>query len=122
MILSEVNPRLATLVQDWAHADAESVAVVDGTREITFGAFAQAIDDVARALAAEGVGPSIEVGIDVANPYDHWLAIWAVMRLGGISTTLLGRGGAERAHHVGLDVILSTDPASGFKTSVKKFI
>ena len=117
---SEIN--LATLIQDQADANPDAVAVMDKTRDRTYGVFAKAINDLARALAAEGVGPSIEVGIDVATPYDHWLVILAVMRLGGVSVTLLARGGMERAQQVDLDLILSTNPSSGFKTAGKKFI
>ena len=120
MGIPEIN--LATLIQDQADANPDAVAVVDGTLEVPFHDFSMAINDLARALAAEGIGPSMEVGIDVAKPYDHWLAILAVARLGGVSITVLDRGGMERAQQVDLDLILSTNPSSGLKTAAKKFI
>ncbi|MCZ6636882.1 MAG: class I adenylate-forming enzyme family protein, partial [Alphaproteobacteria bacterium] len=118
----DVEINLATLIQDQAETNPNAIAVLDGARKISFGVFAKAINVLARALAAEGVGPSMKVGIDVAKPYDHWLAILAVMRLGAVSTTLPSRDGMERARQVDLDLILSTNPASDFKTAAKKFI
>ena len=122
MVISNIEINLATLIQDRAAIDANAIAVLDGARKITFGDFAQAINDAAHALAGAGVGSSMKFGIEVTNPYDHWVAMFAMMRLGGISVTLLARDGMERARQADIDLVLSANPDSRFKKSAKKFI
>ena len=113
---------IATAVGDRAATDPKRIAIRDGARDIPYAAFAAAIDRVALALAAEGLGPSAKVGLEAAGFYAHWVAIMAVARLGGISASLSGPGAIERARLAKLDIIVSADNDSALKGTAPRFV
>ena len=118
----DANINLATLIRDRAASDPQRTAIKFGRRQISYSAFARNIETVAGALAAEGVEPSMKVGIEVGEPYAHWVVMMASMRLGGISASLDIRGGALRAGIVDFDFMLSSRPDSDLKEFCRKFV
>ena len=113
---------LATLVQDSAAKIPTKIALRDRNLRVSYSAFAKAIDRVAAALVAEGVGPSAQVGIEIADSYAHWVATLAVMRAGAATASLDSRSGGHRARVVGFDHIVSTNSKSDLRESARKFV
>ncbi|MGB3321044.1 MAG: amino acid adenylation domain-containing protein, partial [Mycolicibacterium fortuitum] len=65
-------------------ADPEAVAVVDGTRELSYRELDEASNRLARALIEAGVGPERAVGVAMGRCADLVIAWWAVLKAGGV--------------------------------------
>lgn len=78
-------PDFHTLLRTHVQARPHAVAVVTGTREISYAQFDADIDDVTRRLHRQTLPPGGRVALFIASPYLHWLSIIALWRLGVIS-------------------------------------
>ena len=113
---------ISTVIRDRAALNPERIAIRDGAKEITYGRFAFAIRQVALALTWEGITPGSRLGIEAPGLYPHWVALMAVLRLGGEAASLTGPARAARAATAGLDAVLSTDAQSPLRDAAPKFI
>jgi amino acid adenylation domain-containing protein len=90
----------------------DATALVDGDRYLTYGMLMRCADDLARRLAAVGVGPEGRVGLHVERSAESVIAMLGIVRAGGAYLPLdpgypHGRL-AELAFHAVLDAIVST--------------
>ncbi|WP_160110878.1 non-ribosomal peptide synthase/polyketide synthase [Mycolicibacterium houstonense] len=67
-----------------ATADPDAVAVVDGSRELSYRELDEASNRLARALIEAGVGPERAVGVAMGRCAELVVAWWAVLKAGGV--------------------------------------
>ncbi|GAA2973376.1 non-ribosomal peptide synthetase [Actinokineospora diospyrosa] len=79
----EVTRTLTAMVADRMAAAPDSVAVVDGSRRLTYGELDALTASLAAKLQAEGVGPEVTVGIALPRSAEMVVALVAVLRAGG---------------------------------------
>ncbi|WP_131827947.1 non-ribosomal peptide synthetase, partial [Mycolicibacterium fortuitum] len=77
-------------------ADPEAVAVVDGTRELSYRELDEASNRLARALIEAGVGPERAVGVAMGRSAELVIAWWAVLKAGGVYVPVDRTHPAER--------------------------
>ena len=75
-------------------ADADAVAVVDGTREVSYRELDAWSTRLARVLIEAGVGPERAVGVAMDRSLELVVAWWAVVKAGGVYVPV------DRAHPV----------------------
>ncbi|HZF07417.1 MAG TPA: amino acid adenylation domain-containing protein, partial [Thermoanaerobaculia bacterium] len=79
---------LHTLVAEQAALRADAVALVLGTESVTYGELGRRVEQLARRLAARGVGPEERVGVCFERSFDLVVALLAVMTAGGVYVPL----------------------------------
>ncbi len=120
--MTDRSLNLATLVLDRAASHPQRPAIIEGRVSRSYGEFAVAVDRAARALVSEGLGPGDRIGLEVPQFFAHWVMIMAVVRIGGVSASLIGPAGLTRAGFSGFDAILSIDPRSALREAPGRFI
>ncbi|CDP88242.1 linear gramicidin synthetase subunit D [Mycolicibacterium farcinogenes] len=65
-------------------ADADSVAVIDGPRQLSYGELDEASNRLARRLIEAGVGPERAVAVAIDRSVELVTAWWAVLKAGGV--------------------------------------
>ena len=97
------------------HADAtpQRVALVEGTTELTWAAFEERTNRLARALLGLGVRRGDRVGVLLANSVAFMEATFAIAKLGAIMVPVNTRLGAPEVGYIladaGADVLISHD-------------
>jgi aspartate racemase len=105
---------LHELVAARAEAAPEHLALICGSRQLTYGEFNARSNQWARLLRDHGVGPDVKVGICLRPEIDFAIAILAVMKAGGACVPLDPNYPKERLAYMVEDVqapvlITSTD-------------
>ncbi|PYN39443.1 MAG: 4-chlorobenzoate--CoA ligase, partial [Candidatus Rokuibacteriota bacterium] len=77
---------LGELLTRAAHRRPEAVAVVDGTRRLSYAELDARRAAAARGFARLGVGKRDRVLIALRNRLEHVVAYWALQTLGGVPT------------------------------------
>ncbi|WP_409370972.1 amino acid adenylation domain-containing protein, partial [Mycolicibacterium setense] len=84
---AEVSPPVG-LAQDSlaaaVAADPDAIAVIDGTRELSYRELDEDSNRLARALIEAGVGPERAVGVAISRCAELVIAWWAVLKAGGV--------------------------------------
>ncbi|MGA5541914.1 amino acid adenylation domain-containing protein [Mycobacterium sp. NPDC051198] len=81
-------------------ADPDGVAVVDGTRELSYRELDDVSNRLARALIEAGVGPERAVGVAIGRCAELVIAWWAVLKAGGVYVPVDPGHPAERVSTV----------------------
>ncbi|MBP2455951.1 amino acid adenylation domain-containing protein [Mycolicibacterium lutetiense] len=81
-------------------ADPDAVAVVDGTRELSYRELDEVSNQLARALIEAGVGPEHAVGVAMGRCAELVIAWWAVLKAGGVYVPVDPGHPAERVSTV----------------------
>ncbi|MDH6196198.1 amino acid adenylation domain-containing protein [Mycobacterium frederiksbergense] len=85
-------------------ADPDAVAVIDGTRQLSYRELDEASNRLARVLIAAGVGPERAVGVALDRSAELVTAWWAVLKAGGVYVPVDRAHPAERIAKV-LDTV-----------------
>ncbi|MCK9229744.1 MAG: AMP-binding protein [Syntrophales bacterium] len=82
------NATLCTMIDCSSRTFADSLAIVCGDREITYGEFITAVDSVARALKGLGLGKGDSVALMLPNVPEFVISYFAILKIGGVVVTL----------------------------------
>ena len=94
----------------------DSIAVVSGDRQLTYGELERRSNQVARYLRARGVGPETLVGLCLERSLELIVTVWGVLKAGGAYVPLDPEYPAERLAFMASDaglVLLVTDRRGG---------
>ncbi|WP_457920631.1 amino acid adenylation domain-containing protein [Mycolicibacterium septicum] len=77
-------------------ADPDAVAIIDGSRQLSYRELDEASNQLARVLIGAGVGPERAVGVAMGRSADLVIAWWAVLKAGGVYVPVDRTHPAER--------------------------
>ncbi|MGW9181698.1 AMP-binding protein, partial [Agromyces sp. NPDC055658] len=77
-------------------ADPDAVAIIDGSRQLSYRELDEASNRLARVLIGAGVGPERAVGVAIGRSADLVIAWWAVLKAGGVYVPVDRTHPAER--------------------------
>jgi|GEM_PF-204505 len=100
-------PDLLALLNKHAAERPEVIAVVDGTREVSYRQFVADIDRVARRLNTSKLVPGNRAILFFRSPYLHWLATLALMRLGVITVSMSDLSRQDTLQMLGAHVLVT---------------
>ncbi|MFM0736458.1 amino acid adenylation domain-containing protein [Paraburkholderia xenovorans] len=101
---SSARPRpVHELIRERAKQRPGALAIVDGTRRMTFAELDAASDVLAARLAARGAGPEVPVGVSVKRSAELFVALLAVMKAGAAFVPLDFAYPRERLDYIAAD-------------------
>ncbi|MBM7773068.1 amino acid adenylation domain-containing protein/non-ribosomal peptide synthase protein (TIGR01720 family) [Actinokineospora baliensis] len=111
----EVTRTLTAMVTDQMAAVPDAIAVVDGSRRLTYSELDTLTASLAARLQAEGVGPETTVGIALPRSAEMVVALVAVLRAGGAFVPVDPTWPADRRDRVVADsrAVLAITGADG---------
>lgn len=83
-----VVSNIADLIRDSAEEYPESIAIVDGEREITYAKLDRRVTSLARRLVKTGLEPADRVGILAGNSYEFVVSLFASVRAGAVAVPI----------------------------------